>query len=105
MTEAHSELRKLAEAATPGPWFLDTSNICCGVTQGTSYKDRGVFVTDETTRDDGAFIAAANPKAVLAILDENGRLRAALDEIARTWDIELAREVLTPSDLPSPRPA
>lgn len=71
-------LRAAAEAATPGPWAV------CDEGYGEQY------VYDEPTGNmcwtpdlpdhwqphDAAFIAAANPTAVLALLDELGALRA-----------------------------
>lgn len=79
-----TELRRLAEAATPGPWLVD--------------KKYFAFVTDANGNDvaqaeslvqvkdveqsvlDAAYIAAANPSAVLALLD---RLDLALIAIER----------------------
>lgn len=49
----------LSEAATKGPWFRDSCEFSTGVSQGTSYKDRGVEIIDECTYTDAAFIAAA----------------------------------------------
>lgn len=65
-----TELRRLAEAATPGPWesFLD-----CGEWQITTVEeDTEDEITVATSPDgnDGSFIAAANPAVVLWLLNE-----------------------------------
>lgn len=75
-------LRALCEKATAGPWFLDGSGICCGVSQGTSWQDRGLFVTDETTYADGKFIAAART-ALPALLDALDAMEAERDSAKR----------------------
>lgn len=74
--EQLADLERLARAATPGPWFCDASNVGCWVSRGTSHRDRGESVTDEVSFPDGAFIAAADPLAVLAMVAEVRRLRA-----------------------------
>lgn len=56
------ELRRLAEAATPGPWD----------------------VGDAWTHDDAAYINAANPQVILVMLDEVDALR----EVVRCADAE-----------------
>lgn len=90
----HNELRKLAEAATPGPWEWeepsddlypvgDESLVTAwneedgypkSVVTSWGYDADGVTASAE----DRAFIAAANPKALLALLDELAEARAAL---------------------------
>lgn len=86
MTE--TELRKLAEAATPGPWeatdgvvWIDTrEQVCCGRGYQECCGEPDVIGGQEKVADtnasDAAFIAAANPTAVLALLDELTALRA-----------------------------
>ena len=86
-----AELRRLAEAATPGPWHAATG--------AALQTDAGVDAThvwycrwrderflsiskvldnelDQTTPEDAAYIAAANPAAVLALLDKLDALAA-----------------------------
>ena len=58
-------LKRLAEAATPGPWFTETGGIY-NATRGYMITPTGDSDQDRT---DAAFIAAANPLAVLALLD------------------------------------
>ena len=59
------ELRRLARAATPGPWEDVHPNA-----------DDEDAVAWKVREPDAAFIAAANPQAVLALLDELDALRA-----------------------------
>jgi len=62
--EQTNELRKLAEDATPGPWIKRgyVLGIGCGV-------DGVTAVAHHTTSADADFIAAANPAAVLELID------------------------------------
>jgi len=56
-----ADLRAKAEAATPGPWSRDRDGEIEGLSGehvATSYRDQ-----------DSAFIAAANPTTILALLD------------------------------------
>lgn len=95
MTEdERKRLRELAEAATPGPWReyprCDSAgqHDACGVEseiKDESYHSGYVSVFHSDAYDEcthpisaanAAFIAAANPTAVVALLDENERLRA-----------------------------
>ncbi|MCS7661949.1 ead/Ea22-like family protein [Pseudomonas aeruginosa] len=70
-TTDHAELRRLSEVATPGEWRTgdgDDSLPDCVLS--------GEFVVCEHAGGDVDYIAAANPKTVLALLDENDRLKA-----------------------------
>ncbi|EPV8674552.1 ead/Ea22-like family protein [Pseudomonas aeruginosa] len=61
----HAELRRLSEVATPGEWRTgdgDDSLPDCVLS--------GEFVVCEHAGGDVDYIAAANPKTVLALLDE-----------------------------------
>ncbi|MGF6669167.1 hypothetical protein [Pseudomonas monsensis] len=98
----HSKLKKLAEAATQGGWQVIETELPCRL--GLPHVERRIFTTkdhpqlkapypvvngsvalgtDETpvhhmvsmTAEDAAFIAAANPAAVLALIAENKSLR------------------------------
>ncbi|HHM9318341.1 ead/Ea22-like family protein [Pseudomonas aeruginosa] len=74
----HAELRRLSEVATPGEWRTgdgDDSLPDCVLS--------GEFVVCEHAGGDVDYIAAANPKTVLALLDENDRLKAENDELRR----------------------
>lgn len=80
----HAELRRLAEAATPGPWRVQTG--CSWRRIGTDSGD-GDVLRPCTHPHDGwpdiaapvenlEYIAAANPKTTIALLDEIDRLKA-----------------------------
>lgn len=85
--EKLAELRRLAEAATPGPWeafgAVDgrRGERWLGVTTDMrateSARAGDVFTARDCTRQDALFIAAANPAVMLALLD------AAADELRR----------------------
>jgi len=95
-----SSLRALALAATPGPWYHGAKNgahkycvydkICWLDVDGSRWGDTPNIVIS-VSPDDGeyktaAYIAAANPDAVLALLDEldaaNTSRRAAQARVA-----------------------
>ncbi|HBO1515846.1 TPA: ead/Ea22-like family protein [Pseudomonas aeruginosa] len=80
MTDTN-KLKELAERATPGPWVVDAQqsgaifNIesesgdqCVAMSQENPAPTR--LEMNEQRRVNAAFIAAANPKAILALLDE-----------------------------------
>jgi hypothetical protein len=86
MSEDHSELQRLAEAATPGPWNV-ANNRYGGVIRGGpvqeftngSAQSQIVMCCGAEWMEPGQlernaeFIAAANPTAVLALLTESRR--------------------------------
>lgn len=77
-----AELRRLAEAATPGQWVTEDEDISIGgnvIGVYVAHEDGGrigqafancLVPTDEKCRANAAFIAAANPAVVLSLLDE-----------------------------------
>lgn len=75
----HSELKRLAEAATPGPWYQHG-----GIMQVLSHDCETVCETfeDDGECPDAQFIAAANPAAVLALIAESERIES---ERADLW--------------------
>lgn len=82
------ELRCLAEAATPGPWWhewVDGDDWWAVYGQPT-----GDMVCPEVCTmwgaDESAYIAAANPAAVLGLLDEADALRAELAHMREARD-------------------
>ena len=93
MTMIHDELRKLAEAATPGPWDLGTKPE--GKYTSGTIKKNGVEIAvtwpadwndDYDTgslpyKENAAFIAAANPKTVLELLDEIAELEGEIESL------------------------
>ena len=75
----YSELERLAEAATQGPWGYAGSYVCpARVEDGTTYVESWRAVADCARPENTKFIAAANPAAVLALIAENKRLRAGM---------------------------
>ena len=78
---SNDELRRLAEAATPGPWeWCEDQRFLYNKLQ-----DHGVLNHGETSwpvsDENAAFIAAASPDRVLRLLDENEALRKERDEL------------------------
>ncbi|HFQ8089029.1 TPA: ead/Ea22-like family protein [Pseudomonas aeruginosa] len=77
----HAELRRLAKAATPGPWeyqaplkilAADRTSIVLIALSHANYRE------DEAN---SRLIAAANPKTILALLDEIDQLKAESDRL------------------------
>lgn len=78
----HSELKKMAEAATPGPWAYDGSYVCPARTEdGTTYVELWRSIADCHQPENTKFIAAANPAAVLALIAEVDSLRDDLEQV------------------------
>lgn len=89
-----ADLAVLAQAATPGPWVTDGDYVnehghvlYTYIASGRKIGGRiaNTFAnclvkTDEQCRANAAFIAAANPKAVLALTREIERLKNKIDE-------------------------
>ncbi|WP_341519851.1 ead/Ea22-like family protein [Pseudomonas sp. G.S.17] len=75
-----TELKRLAEAATAGPWYQHG-----GIMQVLNHDCETVCETfeDDGECPDAQFIAAANPAAVLALIAENERLRVDLKSVVR----------------------
>ena len=79
-TADHAELARLAEAATAGPWetypeaFSPRSFVI-----PTHHASDDPAVGSVLSRQDAAFIAAANPATVLALLSEIAALRGERD--------------------------
>lgn len=79
----YNELKALAELACPGPWMQENDDLYFdddGYTRHMMSTDSGHDVCDDEFCDDAhrdnlKFIAAANPKAVLALIAENESLR------------------------------
>ncbi|HFT1366726.1 TPA: ead/Ea22-like family protein [Pseudomonas aeruginosa] len=82
----HAELRRVAEAATPGPWSCNRHRAIVGgptleFTNGAAQQQIAMacwqsWMHEEELRNNAEFIAANNPKTVLALLDEIDRLKA-----------------------------
>uniref|UniRef100_UPI001872D5EE ead/Ea22-like family protein n=1 Tax=Pseudomonas aeruginosa TaxID=287 RepID=UPI001872D5EE len=77
----HAELRRLAEAATPGPWEYQAPLKVLAADRTWIVL---IALSHANCREDKAnsrFIAANNPKTVLALLDEIDRLKAENDRL------------------------
>ena len=91
------ELKALCERATPGPWEQTGSSVC-NWHDGTYELEVQVFRQEDglaQVRADAAFIAAANPATVLALLSANREMREALrpfsalaDMVGESWTDE-----------------
>lgn len=69
------ELRRLAEEATPGEWGYDGSYVCTSRNEdGTVYVESWNPVSDCLLTKNAKYIAAANPAAILSLLDDIERL-------------------------------
>lgn len=79
--EQRDALRKAAEAATPGPWTVGGS--------GNQYTINEVSTNVEANFD---FIAAANPVAVLAVLDDIDALTKANNALLSHFDQQIKDE-------------
>lgn len=79
-------LEAAARAATPGPWCQDYKKFSHVYPTGqSSTLSKPIAVvnggTHTGTMTNAAYIAAANPAAVLALIDEVRRLRAAVARV------------------------
>ena len=72
----HDDLRKLAEAATPGPWKRGKTNDFSKLAHVSA---PGVTVC-AANLDDAAYIAAMSPEVTLELLDG---LKAAQEQVAQ----------------------
>ncbi|EBP3237500.1 ead/Ea22-like family protein [Salmonella enterica] len=107
MTIDKQALREAAEKATPGPWEMEQENIWFtdeeGCTKHLAYVQQGDDVDDKQDHYNTAFIAAANPATMLALLDENIQLQREKDAIeavalALRDDMRQAREQLAAAE-------
>ncbi len=88
MTPADLELERLARAATPGPWTAERQDGDSGEIYYALHGKNYDFITNvgdhaNNWLHDAAFIAAANPQAVLGLLARVRELEGALTEIAK----------------------
>ena len=90
------ELKKLAEAATPGPWIAndwantdsDGSINVCGISVTAPNSLCGIFTValEGDGTNDVDYIAAANPAAILKLLAINAELVEALSDAATSLE-------------------
>ena len=87
-----AELRRLAEAATPGPWdyYRPHPNYRAyavdRVMPGGHLGEDVATTGDVYAEENGAYIAAANPAVVLALLDERDALAAKVERVRAMGD-------------------
>ncbi|EDB0278974.1 ead/Ea22-like family protein [Salmonella enterica subsp. enterica serovar Mbandaka] len=107
MTIDKRALREVAERATQGPWEMEQENIWFtdedGYTKHLAYVEQGDDVDDKQDHYNTAYIAAANPATMLALLDENIQLQREKDAIeavalALRDDMRQAREQLAAAE-------
>ena len=89
--EQINELRRLAQAATPGPWAYTKDSKDFPVNGYVTVRDciysvcvlpyEGIRADNRVTAN-GLFIAAANPAAILALIQQRDELLAALNSAA-----------------------
>ncbi len=92
MTIDLSELRKLAEAALPGPWMRNHMYACVH----THNSELRRVCNDPNNNADiptMEYIAAANPATVLALIGAVEAMRDALVEIAHDMQPGMHREL------------
>lgn len=71
MSDRIDDLERKAKAATPGPWSADGYGNGQQVTGATGT----VFADTLAFHEDAEFIAAANPAAILRLIEDNRRMR------------------------------
>jgi hypothetical protein len=77
------KLREAAERATPGPWLTDGNKI--------SDSEDKFYLASEMEPKDAAFIALANPQAVLSLLDEIEQLKGTIECDRGAMRLEIKR--------------
>jgi hypothetical protein len=85
------ELKRLAEAATPGPWMPDLCQVgkewLKGRIQNCVVNDAGVVAIVSESDPDAAYIAAANPAAVLEFIRQRDELLAELKNLEYAFSL------------------
>lgn len=90
-TADHAELARLADAATPGPWFAWTKSRTLQIdTRGGDGRLPAIInwpgfdgndMSHGASKANARFIAAANPATVLSLLSEIAALRGERDRL------------------------
>lgn len=83
MSTVDPHLPKLAEAATPGPWFVEHGGVF-NATRGYMVVPTG---DSDQDRADAAFIAAANPAAIAELIERARRLDAFASVAGDLWNV------------------
>ena len=79
------ELKRLAEAATPGPWNLalwTTGHRCAEVMTAHNHR-----IVRDATVENSAFIAAANPAAMLELIRQRDEYQRQAEGIASEFNM------------------
>ena len=89
--ETIAELRRLAEAATPGPWRTEYlmgagNDLLTAIIAGRATPDDLRVIGSTLAERDGKFVAAASPAVVLALLDERDALAAKVERVRALAD-------------------
>lgn len=77
----HAELRRVAEAATPGARYQGTDERVIVAGNGTIICTVSGAISGPSVMADAEFLCATDPKTVLAVLDEIDRLKAENDAL------------------------
>ncbi|MCS8418365.1 ead/Ea22-like family protein [Pseudomonas aeruginosa] len=77
----HAELRRVAEAATPGARYQGTDERVIVAGNGTIICTVSGAISGPSVMADAEFLCATDPKTVLALLDEIDRLKAQNDAL------------------------
>jgi Mg-chelatase subunit ChlI len=80
------EIKRLAEAATPGPWVLDELLADFYGFEVRTSTDEDEKVCADASEQDAAYIAAANPAAVLELIRQRDELMEALKDAREMVD-------------------
>jgi len=99
-----AELKELAKAATPGPWKL-IENEASGSLRIENPNGEGGNLTNsavtywENTDGNGSYIAAANPQAILRLIERLERYEEALKFYAdeSKWDSVSGNDCYVPN--------
>jgi hypothetical protein len=84
-----SDLRQLAEKATPGPWRVTRETVgheAANILYGSPEMRLATVIAGPTALDDAEFIAACSPERVLAMLDVIEAAQARLALVIKRWD-------------------
>ncbi|EPF1491964.1 hypothetical protein I5J55_07265 [Pseudomonas aeruginosa] len=82
----HAELRRLAEAATPGARYQGTDERVIVAGNGTIICTVSGAISGPSVMADAEFLCATDPKTILALLDEIDGLKAESDRLKAESD-------------------
>ena len=83
-------LRRLAEAATPGPWQADGPYVSYGILS-VAGAQIDIAMPDRQAIANAAYTAAMNPATTLALLDELAELRSAIITFCAPWAVTYSK--------------